>query len=200
MQLHSYSEPLALTSATSSVLTAKEHIMVLEQELLELHQEVSVHKVEPIPSHHTAPILLSMSPLVSLPVPSIVPSPPPDPLTVDICKRTSVRFLTSPLRPYSPLVYMYFPHTSVPSPGTTLKGQQLSYSKSDDFPEVNSLNVVDFLRPPPLIPQQHRTSLGHIGTDPCDTTAPSAIMWIPIYGRLGTRRLGTVILCISFVD
>jgi hypothetical protein len=25
-------------------------------------------------------------------------------------------------------------------------------------------------------------------------------MWTPIYGRLGTRRLGTVVLCISFVD
>jgi hypothetical protein len=29
---------------------------------------------------------------------------------------------------------------------------------------------------------------------------PSAITWTPIYGRLGTRRLGTVTLCISFVD
>jgi hypothetical protein len=24
--------------------------------------------------------------------------------------------------------------------------------------------------------------------------------WTPIYGRLGTRRLGTAFLCISFVD
>jgi hypothetical protein len=38
-----------------------------------------------------------------------------------ICKGTSVRFLTSPLLTYSPLVHMYFPHTLVPSPGTTLK-------------------------------------------------------------------------------
>jgi predicted aspartyl protease len=30
--------------------------------------------------------------------------------------------------------------------------------------------------------------------------APSAITWIPIYGRLGTRRLDTVVLWISFVD
>jgi hypothetical protein len=95
---------------------------------------------------------------------------------------------------------MYFSHTSVPSPGTTLKGRQLSYSKSDDFPEVDSPIVVDFLRPPPLIPQPHRTSLGRIGTCQCDTTAPSAVMWTPIYGRLGDRRLGTVIPCISFVD
>jgi hypothetical protein len=116
------------------------------------------------------------------------------------CKGTSIRFLTSPLFPYSPLVHMYFPHTSVPSPGTTLKGRQLLYSKSDDFPEVDSLNVVNFLCPPPLVPQQHQTSLGRIGTGPRDAIAPSAIMWIPIYGRLGTRRLGTVILCISFVD
>jgi hypothetical protein len=42
-------------------------------------------------------------------------------------------------------------------------------------------------------------SLGHIGTGPCDTMAPSAVMWISIYGRLGTRRLGTVILSISLV-
>jgi hypothetical protein len=54
--------------------------------------------------------------------------------------------------------------------------------------------------PPPLLPQQHQTSLGHIGTGPRDAMAPSAITWAPIYGRLGTRRLGTVILCISFVD
>jgi hypothetical protein len=39
------------------------------------------------------------------------------------CKGTSVHFLTSPILPYSPLVHMYFPHTSSPSPGTTLKGQ-----------------------------------------------------------------------------
>jgi hypothetical protein len=42
-------------------------------------------------------------------------------------------------------------------------------------------------------------SLRCIGTAPHDTAAPSAVMWIPIYGRLGTRRLGTVILSISFV-
>jgi hypothetical protein len=51
-----------------------------------------------------------------------------------------------------------------------------------------------------LVPQQHQTSPGCIGKGPRDTTAPSAITWISIYGRLGTRRLGTVILCISFVD
>jgi hypothetical protein len=43
-------------------------------------------------------------------------------------------------------------------------------------------------------------SLGRIGTGLRDTTAPSAVTWIPTYGRLGTRRLGTVLLCISFVD
>jgi hypothetical protein len=114
------------------------------------------------------------------------------------CKGTSVYFLTSPIFPYSPLVHMYFPHTSVPSPGITLKGQRLSHSQSDKFTEVNPLNVINFLHPPPLLPQQHRMSLGCIGTGPRDTTAPSVITWVPIYGRLGTRRLGTVILCISF--
>jgi hypothetical protein len=37
------------------------------------------------------------------------------------CKGTSIHFLTSPPLPYSPLVHIYFPHTSVPSPGTTPK-------------------------------------------------------------------------------
>jgi hypothetical protein len=41
------------------------------------------------------------------------------------CKGTSVCFLTSPLLSYSPPVHMYFPHTSVPSLGTT--------SKADNF-------------------------------------------------------------------
>jgi hypothetical protein len=41
-----------------------------------------------------------------------------------------------------------------------------------------------------------RTSLGRIGTGPRDATAPSTIMWMTIYGRLGTRRLGTAFLCI----
>jgi hypothetical protein len=117
-----------------------------------------------------------------------------------LCKGTSVCFLTSPILPYSPLVHMYFSHTSAPSPGTTLKDRQLSYSKSDNFPEVDSPIIVDFPCPPPLVPQPHRTSLRRIGTCPHDTTAPSAVTWTPIYGRLGDRRLGTVIPCISFVD
>jgi hypothetical protein len=36
-------------------------------------------------------------------------------------------------------------------------------------------------------------------TGPCDTTAPSTVTRTPTYGRLGTGRLGTVILSISFV-
>jgi hypothetical protein len=35
-----------------------------------------------------------------------------------VCKGTSVRFLTS-LLSHSPSVHMYYPHTSVPFPGTT---------------------------------------------------------------------------------
>jgi hypothetical protein len=85
---------------------------------------------------------------------------------------------------------MYFPHTSVPSPGTT--------PKANNFPDVDSQKVVDLPLLPPLIPQQHQ-SLGHIGTGPRDTMAPSAVMWAAIYERLGTGRLGTVILSISFV-
>jgi hypothetical protein len=49
---------------------------------------------------------------------------------------------------------------------------------------------------PLLVPEQHRMSLGCIGTGPCDATAPSTITWMTIYGRLGTRRLGTAFLCI----
>jgi hypothetical protein len=70
----------------------------------------------------------------------------------------------------------------------------------DGCPLTDSLNIVDFPRPHLLLPQQHRMSLGRIGTGPHDTTAPSAITWTPIYGRLGTRRLGTVVPCISFIN
>jgi hypothetical protein len=71
---------------------------------------------------------------------------------------------------------------------------------SNDFLDVDSPEVIDFCFPPSLRPERHRMSCKHIRTDLCDTTAPSAITWIPIYRRLGTRRLGTVILSISFVD
>jgi hypothetical protein len=60
--------------------------------------------------------------------------------------------------------------------------------------------VINIPLPPPLLPLELWTSFRHIGTGPHDTTVPSAITWTPIYGRLGDRRLGTVILCISFVD
>jgi hypothetical protein len=56
--------------------------------------------------------------------------------------------------------------------------------------------VDDFPRPHPLVPQQHQTGSGHIRTSPHDTTAPSAITWTTLYGRLGTRRLGTAFPCI----
>jgi hypothetical protein len=56
------------------------------------------------------------------------------------CKGTTIRFLTSPILPRSPLVHMYVPHTSVPSPGTTLKGRRLSHSKADDF-RIQSLTT-----------------------------------------------------------
>jgi hypothetical protein len=52
----------------------------------------------------------------------------------------------------------------------------------------------------PLGPEWQCMSHGHIVTGLCDTMVPSAITWTPIYGRLGDRGLGTVILCISFVD
>jgi hypothetical protein len=49
------------------------------------------------------------------------------------CKRTSIYFLTSPLLPYPPLVYMYFPHTSVPSPGTTPKANDFHIQSPTTF-------------------------------------------------------------------
>jgi hypothetical protein len=157
-----------------------------------------------------------------------------------LCKGTSVHFCLLPSSLLLSLVHMYFPHTSVPSPGTKLKVQRLSYSKSDDchiqslmtfifkvwwlsysksddfhiqslmtfifkvwwlsypksdiFPKVDSPKVIDFLLLCLLVPQQHRTGWGCIGTCPRDTMAPSAVMWIATYGRLGTGRLGTVII------
>jgi hypothetical protein len=65
---------------------------------------------------------------------------------------------------------------------------------------LNLPNVINFLPLPLLIPQAHWMSLGCIGTGPCDTMAPSTVMWMPIYRRLGTGRLGTIILSILFVD
>jgi hypothetical protein len=57
--------------------------------------------------------------------------------------------------------------------------------------------VVDIPLPPLLLPLELWTGFRHIGTGLHDTMAPTAITWTPIYGRLGTRRLGTVFLCIS---
>jgi hypothetical protein len=125
---------------------------------------------------------------------------------IHYCKGTSVCFLTSPLLfyypPQLPLFICISPHlcnASVPSPGTIPKANDFHTRRSNDSPEVNSPNVVDFRPPPLLIPQEHWMSLGHIGTGLCDTTTSSTITWIPIYGRLGIGRLGTVILSISFV-
>jgi hypothetical protein len=75
----------------------------------------------------------------------------------------------------------------------------LSYQKSNDFPDIDSPKVINFSLPPLLIPHQHWMSLRHIGTGPYDTTVTSAVTWMAIYERLGTGRLGTVILSISCV-
>jgi hypothetical protein len=93
-----------------------------------------------------------------------------------------------------------YPHTSVPSLGTTPKADNFHTQWSNNFLDVDSLKVINFQPPPSLIPEWHRTSLRCIRTGPHDTMAPSTITWIPIHRRLGTRRLGTVILCITFVD
>jgi hypothetical protein len=100
--------------------------------------------------------------------------------------------------PSTPPVYMYIPHTPVTSQ-YHLKGP---YPKPTNFIPEGSMTfqrlthqmLLTFGLLPPLIPQQHQTCPRRIGTSPHDTMAPSTIMWIPIYGRLGTRRLGTVTL------
>jgi hypothetical protein len=68
------------------------------------------------------------------------------------CKGTSVLFLTSPLLSSPPLpspplssppVHMYIPNTFVPSPGTIPTADNFHTQRSDDFPKVDSPNVVD---------------------------------------------------------
>jgi hypothetical protein len=102
--------------------------------------------------------------------------------------------------PTLPLFICIPPLTSVPSPGTTPTAGNVHTRQSDDFLDVDSPEIDDFYSPPSLRPERHRMSCGRIRTGPHDTTAPSAMTWTPIYGRLGTRRLGTVTLCISFID
>jgi hypothetical protein len=106
----------------------------------------------------------------------------------DICP---FPYLLSPLL-LSPCLYVLPLLTSVPSPGVT--------PTTNDFYTDGPPGVIDFRLPSPLRPEWHCMSRRHIGTGPHDTTAPSAITWTPIYERLGDRRPGTVIPCISFVD
>jgi hypothetical protein len=109
-----------------------------------------------------------------------------------LCKGTSIHFLTSPTLPDPPLLppclYVLPPHLCTISKDHTQRPttfalivRRLCKSQLPD--------VVDFLCPHPLLPQQHQMSLKCIGTGPCDTMAPSVIMRVPIYGRLDTRRL-----------
>jgi hypothetical protein len=94
----------------------------------------------------------------------------------------------------------------IPSPYLYIISRDYTYSRwllhqwPDDFLDVDPPEVNNFHPPSPLGHEWHCTSCGCIRTGPCDTTAPSAITWTAIYGRLGDRRLGTVIPCISFVD
>jgi hypothetical protein len=85
-------------------------------------------------------------------------------LATSCYKGTSICFLTSPLISYSPPVHMYFPpHLCTISRDHT-QSWWLSYSKSDDFPDIDSLKVVDFLPLPLLIPQWHQMCLRCIST------------------------------------
>jgi hypothetical protein len=91
-------------------------------------------------------------------------------------------------------VHMYIPPLSVPSLGAKL------WKPTALRPQKHRLLSSTFHLPLPLLPLNLWTGSGRIGIGPCDTTVPSAITWMPICGRLGTRRLGTAFLCISFVD
>jgi hypothetical protein len=111
----------------------------------------------------------------------------------------SLPLLSSPTTPSTPPVHMYIPHTSV-TPRYHLQGP---YQKPTTFipegPTTFQRSTHQMSSTFSLLPHSYLRRPRHIGTGLCNTTAPSAIMWIPIYGRLGTGRLGTVILCISFV-
>jgi hypothetical protein len=104
--------------------------------------------------------------------------------------------LSSPTLPL--FICTPFPHLCTISRDYT-QSQRLPHQWPDDFHTNSPTKVNDFHPPSLLGPEWHRTSHGHIGTGLHDTTAPPAITWTPIYGRLGTRRLGTVILSIPFV-
>jgi hypothetical protein len=58
----------------------------------------------------------------------------------------------------------------VPLQRPYLKFYDSSIQRSNDFLDVNSPDVIGFLPLPLLVPQQHWTSLGCIGTGPHDTT------------------------------
>jgi hypothetical protein len=94
---------------------------------------------------------------------------------------------------------MYSPHTSVPSPGTTPPKPTTFIFKVRRLSGCRLTEGVNIPRLPPLVPQRHRTCLGRLRIDLCDTMAPSAVMWKASYERLGTVRLGTVITSIYFV-
>jgi hypothetical protein len=118
-----------------------------------------------------------------------------------VCKGTSIHslphlfFPTLPLN--SPCSYVYPPHLCTISRDHT-QSWWLLYPKADDLPDVNSpksLTFHSFLHSYLSSIGWESDALGQAHM----TKAPSAVMWMPIYGRLGTRRLGTVILSISFV-
>jgi hypothetical protein len=98
-------------------------------------------------------------------------------------------FLPLLLSPSIPSVHMYIPNTSVLFPGTIPKVWQLLYLKvwwltRCRLPKCHWLSTSPSACTSGALdePQTHWDR---------DTTAPFTAMWVPIYGRLGTRRLGT---------
>jgi hypothetical protein len=109
----------------------------------------------------------------------------------------SLPLLSSPTLPL--FICTPSPHLCTISRDYT-QSQQLPHQWPNNFPDVDSPEADNFHPPSSLGPEQHWMSRRRIRTGPHDTMAPSAITWTPIYERLDTRRLGTVVLCISFVD
>jgi hypothetical protein len=101
-----------------------------------------------------------------------------------ICKGTSVHFLTSPLLT-STLSYPPGPHVHSPTLCTITRCQTL---------KAERLLSLTSPFPPPLLPLKLRTHCGHMGTGPHDTTAPSAVAWMPSYPSYGGLVLGGLVL------
>jgi hypothetical protein len=87
----------------------------------------------------------------------------------------------------------------IPSPHLCTIFKDHTSSRSLLGPIVRRLSrsqLTNNCRLPTSAPARTSTASDRLRTHWGDAMAPSAIMWTTIYGRLGTRRLGTAFLCI----